>query len=900
MTSHGSMRILLIEDDPDDVRALNEYLAKARTCRFEVMHERRLSAGLNRLAEQNFDAVLLDLALPDNQGLDTVIQVRAAAKKMPLVVLTELEDEVSAMRLTQAGVQDYLVKGQMSGPLLTRSLRYAVEFARMEKTVSEVECRFHQLADNAPVMVWMTEPDASCCFVSKSWYEFTGQTPETGLGFGWLDAVHPDDRMAARDIFSAANAEREPFRLDYRLRRKDGEYRWAIDVAAPRVDGEGRFLGYIGSVMDITDRKKYDELEADQKRVLELIVKDAPLSSVFEALIRMIEKQSAARMMASILLMDADGIHLRSGAAPSLPETYNQAIDGIAIGPHAGSCGTAAYRRRPVYVSDIANNPLWANFAPLALSHNLRACWSTPILSSSDRLLGTFAMYYPDVREPNRQDLRLVDVATRLAAIAIERKRAEEVLRLTKFSVERAADAVYWIDSQAKILDVNEAASRMLSYSKDELCAMTVHDLNPDFQADMWPGFWEETQRRGTMMFETVHRTKNGRLIPIEVSVNFLIHEGKEYHCAFVRDITERKRAEEERTKQESLISLMLITGPGCIKRVAADGTLLQMNPVGLKLIEADCEDEVVGRCVFDLIVPEHRAAYIDMHRAVLDGGSHTLQYELQGLKGTRRWMETHAAPFHNPVSGETEHLAVTHDITERKRAERQLRDTLDRVRKLSQRLESVREEERTRIARELHDELGVRLTCFRLDLARLRSFMSWPSIPCEEIEKKIHSMTAEVDATIALVQRLVAELRPGILDDLGLAAAVEWQCQDLERRSGLRCSCVATEERIPLPKPLVTAVFRICQEALMNVVRHAEATVVRVRLEQVDGYLQLEVNDDGIGISPEKLSDSRSFGLLGMRERAASLGGQIEIAGRPEKGTTVMLQLPLNMEDRR
>jgi len=900
MASTGFMRILLIQHNPDDIRLLKAYLAETRTCRFEVVHERQLSAGLTRLTEQNFDAVLLDLALPDNQGLDTVIQVRAAAKKMPLVVLTELEDEVSAMRLTQAGVQDYLVKGQMSGPLLTRSLRYAVEFARMEKTVSEVECRFHQLADNAPVMVWMTEPDASCCFVSKSWYEFTGQTPETGLGFGWLDAVHPDDRMAARDIFSAANAEREPFRLDYRLRRKDGEYRWAIDVAAPRVDGEGRFLGYIGSVMDITDRKKYDELEADQKRVLELIVKDAPLSSVFEALIRMIEKQSAARMMASILLMDADGIHLRSGAAPSLPETYNQAIDGTAIGPHAGSCGTAAYRRRPVYVSDIANNPLWANFAPLALSHNLRACWSTPILSSSDRLLGTFAMYYPDVREPNRQDLRLVDVATRLAAIAIERKRAEEVLRLTKFSVERAADAVYWIDSQAKILDVNEAASRMLSYSKDELCAMTVHDLNPDFQADMWPGFWEETQRRGTMMFETVHRTKNGRLIPIEVSVNFLIHEGKEYHCAFVRDITERKRAEEERTKQESLISLMLITGPGCIKRVAADGTLLQMNPVGLKLIEADCEDEVVGRCVFDLIVPEHRAAYIDMHRAVLDGGSHTLQYELQGLKGTRRWMETHAAPFHNPVSGETEHLAVTHDITERKRAERQLRDTLDRVRKLSQRLESVREEERTRIARELHDELGVRLTCFRLDLARLRSFMSWPSIPCEEIEKKIHSMTAEVDATIALVQRLVAELRPGILDDLGLAAAVEWQCQDLERRSGLRCSCVATEERIPLPKPLVTAVFRICQEALMNVVRHAEATVVRVRLEQVDGYLQLEVNDDGIGISPEKLSDSRSFGLLGMRERAASLGGQIEIAGRPEKGTTVMLQLPLNMEDRR
>ena len=177
---------------------------------------------------------------------------------------------------------------------------------------------------------------------------------------------------------------------------------------------------------------------------------------------------------------------------------------------------------------------------------------------------------------------------------------------------------------------------------------------------------------------------------------------------------------------------------------------------------------------------------------------------------------------------------------------------------------------------------------------------MSWSPIPREEIEKKIHSMNAEVDATIASVQRLVAELRPGILDDLGLAAAVEWQCQDLERRSGIRCSCEAAEEHIPLPTPLVTAAFRICQEALTNVVRHAEATAVRVRIKQVDGLLQLEVDDDGIGISPDKLSDSRSFGLLGMRERAASLGGQIEIAGRPEKGTTVTLQLPLNMESRR
>ena len=150
------------------------------------------------------------------------------------------------------------------------------------------------------------------------------------------------------------------------------------------------------------------------------------------------------------------------------------------------------------------------------------------------------------------------DVVTGYLGIAsdiTERNQSEETLRLAKFSTERAADAIYWIDPQAKILDVNEAASLMLGYTRDELCAMTVHDLNPEFQADMWPGFWRETQRCGTMAIETIHRAKNGRLIPIEVSVNYLFHEGKEYHCAFVRNITERKRAEHALCEREEALA---------------------------------------------------------------------------------------------------------------------------------------------------------------------------------------------------------------------------------------------------------------------------------------------------------------------------------------------------------
>ncbi len=195
---------------------------------------------------------------------------------------------------------------------------------------------------------------------------------------------------------------------------------WFQVRAYPSKDGISIYF------QDISERKRAQLLEAGQKGVLEHIARDAPLSVVLEAVVRMIEEQSGSGMIASVLLLDEDGIHLRHGAAPNLPEAYNRAIDGIAIGPKVGSCGTAAHLRKAVYVSDIANDPLWADFAKLAAAHRLRACWSTPILSSTDQLLGTLAMYYPQVREPNEHDLRLVETATRNAAIAIERKHAEQ------------------------------------------------------------------------------------------------------------------------------------------------------------------------------------------------------------------------------------------------------------------------------------------------------------------------------------------------------------------------------------------------------------------------------------------------------------------------------------------
>ena len=163
-------------------------------------------------------------------------------------------------------------------------------------------------------------------------------------------------------------------------------------------------------------------------RVLELAISDSPIEETLGELIGIVESTSRTNVLGSILLLDTDGKHLRHGAAPSLPDSYNGAIDGAEIGPCVGSCGTAAYTATPVFVSDIANDPLWADFRDLAEVHGLRACWSIPILTAGRKVLGTFAMYHREPREPTVRDLALVDLVTQTAALVIDRKRAQDAL----------------------------------------------------------------------------------------------------------------------------------------------------------------------------------------------------------------------------------------------------------------------------------------------------------------------------------------------------------------------------------------------------------------------------------------------------------------------------------------
>jgi signal transduction histidine kinase len=377
-------------------------------------------------------------------------------------------------------------------------------------------------------------------------------------------------------------------------------------------------------------------------KILELIASGVELGEVLGALVQVVEEQ-AAPALASVLVLDSEGRRLHHCAAPSLPASFVQGIDGRSIGPRAGSCGTAAYLGRQVIVTDVASDPLWQDYRELALSHGMRACWSTPIVSSHDQVLGTFALYYREPRGPSPREQEVIARATHLAGVAIIRQHTDDQLR-----------------------------------------ALSAH-------------------------------------------------------------------------------------------------------------------------------------------------------------------------------------------------------------------IEAAREDERTRVAREIHDELGQALTALKMDTARVASYLRVaPAPPPADVTERLMAMSQLTDTMIDHVRRIATALRPGVLDDLGLVAALEWQASDFEARTATLCTVHSSVARTHFEPQISTAVFRIFQEALTNVARHAHAHAVSVCVNEQDGRLRFELQDDGTGVDDELVLRSSSLGLLGMRERARSLGGTLIVSGRVGHGTRIVLELPL------
>ncbi len=360
-------------------------------------------------------------------------------------------------------------------------------------------------------------------------------------------------------------------------------------------------------------------------------------------------------------------------------------------------------------------------------------------------------------------------------------------------------------------------------------------------------------------------------------------------------NISQRRKVELALRESEEKYRDLYDNAPDMYHSLNGDGIIIACNETEARMLGYR-KEEIIGRPVTDFWTEDSKRLH-EQAFPIIKTERREIEIEREFIK---RNGETFIASLHvfseyDKFNRFVQTKTIARDVTASKRLENELKNSREELRSLSAHLLSVIEEERRCIASEIHDELGQVLTTLKLDLSWLKSRLAKDDSP---LAAKIQPMSDLVDRTIDSVQRISSELRPGVLDHLGLPDAVEWLASEVCGRKGLQYDIIIEPEDMELDQNMAIAIFRIFQETITNIVRHANATMVEVNLKRGESKLALEVRDNGIGIPAEKLSDRQSYGLIGIRERARYLGGEAVIEGQ-KTGTSVCVTIPLNREGR-
>ena len=542
----------------------------------------------------------------------------------------------------------------------------------MSRTVTSriPEQRFRALVDHTNDSIEIIDPETGCFLdVNESACAAHGYTREEYLA---LTVREIDPVMAARPWKDIRDEVRrlgsQVFESQHR--RKDGSV-FPVEVSATYVGLDRDYL--LAVVRDISERKRAESLAVEQNRLLKMIARGAPLGDTLSALVRVVESQFEG-LLCSVLLLDEDGQHLRHGAAPSLPEEYTRAIDGLAIGPRAGSCGTAMYRKEPVIVTDILRDPLWEDYRALANAHGLRACWSTPIMSHQGAVLGSFAMYYREPRSPSPFETRLIGVSTNLAGIAIERERAENALRESEARYRQltqlSQDAVYLVDERGVFLLTNPAGCAMFGYSEEEVVGMSVAETYPEAERPLAAERLKCLVIGEPLRFERLAVRKDGTTVLIEVSASPM---SGGHSQAVVRDISERKRAERALVESHSLLHAVVEGASDAVFVKDLKGRYLMINTAGARFLGKTVE-EVIGKDDRALFSEDTAHAIMEGDRLVIATEEPQFYERTSTVAGVTRTFLATKGVYRNAEGKVIGIFGISRDMTEMKRLEQDLR----------------------------------------------------------------------------------------------------------------------------------------------------------------------------------------------------------------------------------
>ena len=546
------LRVLHLEDDVRDTELVQATLEgegiPANLTRVET--EQDFLAALKR---ESLDLILADYTLPSFDGLSALRIAQQHLPEVPFIFVSGTLGEDVAIEALKTGATDYVLKTRLArlGPAVTRALseaREKAERARAETALRRSEAFLAEGQRISHTGSWSWNVSNAEVSWSEEHFRVFGFDPEkTKPSFHlFMETVHPEDRSFIERSLDEAIKEKRGFDLEFRIALADGSIKHVQGVGRPVVEESGEVHNYTGTTVDITERKRGEALFIGEKRLLEMMATGVPLEQILNVLCQIIQEYRPGTL-ASVLLLRPDGVHLESIAGPSLPKGWRQEMEKLPIGPCAGSCGTAAYRGSAVIVSDIATDPLWdvPEHRAAALNHGLRASWSNPILSSEGKVLGTFCIYERETRSPNLHDLEVMEKATYLARVAIERDRAETDLRTSEEKyrdlINASPDAICVLDADSKCVLVNPAGIELAGRPEEELIGLSITDTYVAEDLHLFRDRIEKLKAEGSFRFERKFLRKNGEVIPVEVSLAAL--RGR-YYQAIIRDISNRKRRE--------------------------------------------------------------------------------------------------------------------------------------------------------------------------------------------------------------------------------------------------------------------------------------------------------------------------------------------------------------------
>jgi PAS domain S-box-containing protein len=791
-----------------------------------------------------------------------------------------------------------------------RQARAALEMAVDE--VKKSQDRLRLVIDTIPGMVWSARPDGSIDFVNPPWVEYHAfSLADPGSG-GIRDLIHPEDLDESVNKWRAALATGEPYEMELRKRRADGDYRWFMTRAVPLRDELGNIVRWYGTSTEIEDRKRAEMLLAGEKRLLEMIARGDSRTLVLEASCRLVE-ELASGSLASILLLDPTANRLRHGAAPSLPMNYAEAIDGLVIGPYAGSCGAAAYRAEPVIVSDIATDPLWTDYRDLAVAHGLRACWSRPILSSEGRVLGTFATYYREPRSPTPQERNVIEQITQLVSIAFERERAEEVLREQARLLDLTHDTVFVRDMSHVIDYWNRGAEDLYGWKREEACGKVSHQL----MQTAFPGPLDEINaellRTGHWEGELVNQKRDGTRIVVASS--WSLRRDKQGRPAAIletnKDISERKRAEAELRESEEQWKNVFDNNPTMYFIIDAAGTVLLVNPFGAEQLGYQV-DELVGQPVLSVFHEPDREPLQKNVAGCLEQLGSSRSWEARKVRkdGKVLWVRETAKAV-SRVNGPIV-LIACEDITEQKRAEEALRQAQADLAHVSR--VTTMGELTASLAHEVNQPIAAAVT-------NANACLRWLAGDIPNLEEARAAATRIVkDGTRAaeIISRTRLLFKKGTpQQELVDVNEVIREMIVLLRNETTRYSiAVRTELAADLPRVMGDRVQ--LQQVIMNLIMNSIDAMKEVEgtrelainsQRAKDEQLLVSVSDTGVGLPPQQADHifnaffttklhGTGMGLSISRSIVESHGGRLWAADNPPRGASLSLTLPAAVAD--